>query len=157
VLQFFCVFISITWNLLLYFFQGSEILSTELRVRCAIEMGSNRQAYLDHPNAGNLLLLSPFYDKAVQCCAMEGGESCIWVLFGLATVLRRRIISVYPTMYNCAAVQLCNTILSPLHDEQNVDPFHILWTRMTSDGPSPWSPNHFVPMIQIKGMMCVDF
>jgi len=117
---------------------------------------SRRSSYLAHPNAAKILLVSPDFDKAVRFCAVEGGYTCMWAMFGLASVLRREIVSIYPMINDkdedgMDAATVSNITLNPLSDELNIPSLHIMWTRVESDGPFPWTPNHFVALLKRKG------
>lgn len=141
---------------LLCFVLGTEELAAELRVRTCIELVTNRSAYTNHASADSISLLSPDYEMAVRCCAAPSSETCLWSLFALTSVLHRKIVSVYPIMdtadddYFNARFH-ANTTLVPLSEDFNKAPFHVMWTRVSSDGPTPWTPNHFVPLVEKSG------
>ena len=134
---------------------GSEVMANELRARTCIEMMTNRNAYLSHPNADKFILISPSYDEAVESCSVNSAHTCIWVMLALATVLRRKIVSLYPTV-NCRennvyGTATANTTLEPRYGADNdLNPFYLLWTRMDfrSGCPDVWEPNHFVPVVR---------
>jgi hypothetical protein len=125
-------------------------------VRTCLELVSRRTNYVTHETAADIFLLSPDYDRAVRLCATEGGHSCMWTIFGLASVLRRQIISVYPKINSYCddgfdAAVLANRSLFPLSDAFHLKPLPIMWTRVSGDGLSPWTPSHFVPLVDKQG------
>ena len=73
---------------------GNESLSTELRVRCTIEMAINGLKYTD--NMGDLILVSRDYVDSLLACAMPGSFSDAWTISALSTVINRDIESLYP-------------------------------------------------------------
>ena len=128
---------------------GDSSLSTELRVRTCLEMSKNRVRYLSHQSAASFHMMSPDFDVSITECGREGGESCIWTMLALATVLQRQIVSVYPTINGETdeVPRIANTTLSPLNETPKTEPLFILWTRRVSDGSIPWTPTHFVPLM----------
>ena len=79
-------------------------------------------------------------------------------MFDLANVLRRKTISVYPAINDkdedgMDANTVSNMILHPLSDELNIPPLQIMWTRVQSEGCVPWTSNHFVPLLDLKGII----
>ena len=92
------------------------------------------------------------YNEAIIDCAKEGAYSCIWTLCGLATVVGRDIISVYPAVNgpNDAGALILNHVLSPRIRDYQLDTFRVFWTRTSSvQNGGLWTPNHFVPLLQV--------
>ena len=136
-------------------FVGNESMADELRARTCIEMVRQRRSYESHACAENFFMLSPDFDLAIDDCA-RGREVCIWAMFALASVLRQDIHSIYPIMGKgndvILATMYANVTLKPLDNGiTEEDSLSILWTRVETDGPSPWRPTHFVPLISKAG------
>ena len=74
---------------------GSEVLSTELRLRACIEMVLKRDNYTSLTIAKRLIWVSPNYISSVHDCASKHGFSSIWTLFALADVIGIPIQSIY--------------------------------------------------------------
>lgn len=131
---------------------GSELLASELRLRTCVEMVTSRDSYLAHPSSDMIHQLSPSYDLALRYCSRESGYTCMWVLFALSSVLRRKIVSIYPVINNDdMAAKLVNVTLSPLTDLLVDVPLYIMWTRHGTVEPTHWTPNHFVPLFPQPG------
>ena len=67
------------------------------------------------------------YDEAIIDCAKEGAYSCIWTLCGLATVVGRDIISVYPAVNgpnDAGAVILNRVYKRPMWNKYGTDYLH---------------------------------
>lgn len=145
-----CLFNSVSM-----FLAGNESLSTELRVRTAIELAYNRQLYLRQPNAESFNNTADF-DESLLDCVKEGGYSSIWTICALSTVIKRKIISVYPDINGNHDIvyTILNVMISPITTLRidALDSLKIMWTRAQppiNSGPSQlWTPNHFVPLIQ---------
>lgn len=133
---------------------GSETMADELRARTCIELVVNRNKYETDRQAPGFIMISE-YNKAIEDCA-TGVEVCIWAMFAMASVLQRQIQSIYPVMRDqeniVTGTEFANTTLKPIsYDEegQHFEPLCILWTRQETDGPDPWKPTHFVPLIKL--------
>lgn len=132
------------------FISGSEKMADELRVRTCIELIIHRKEYESNEA---LLSLSPNYSDAIKDCA--GGVAVdIWAMCALPSVINREIKSIYPIMEDELnfemATQLANTTFKPItdsNDDRDGTPLVILWTRVQTDGPAPWRPTHFVPLV----------
>jgi len=135
-------------------------------------MVHRRKEYLKHASAERLLLLSPDYDEALRDCSRSSVPVCIWVIFALASVIRRQIVAIYPDVSSSTLLDSIengllfgNATLTPISDERSdCEPFSVMWTRVDSDGSSPWTPNHFVPIVpraaqengSVMSQQCVD-
>jgi len=131
---------------------GSELLATELRMRTCVEMVNYREKYLAHSSASIIDQLSPNFDAALRCCSEVSGYTCMWALFALSSVVRRKIVSIYPMMNDDdTAAQIGNITLSPLVEVLVDVLFYVMWTRQGSSGSAHWTPNHFVPLFRHPG------
>ena len=99
----------------------------------------------------------PFLDSLrvcfqLDCCdaTKSGTYSNLWHMYGLASVLKQPIASVYPEV-NPGLRPLYHKTLSPrrIADIKCSLPYVIMWTRALSSIPLGilWQPNHFVPCI----------
>ena len=78
----------------------------------------------------------------------------IWQLFGLASVLKRKLRSVYPMKGNPLIRIDLNIILHP-RIETNTSPVAtIMWTTTRADMQNiNWVSNHFVPLVPLKSTL----
>lgn len=137
---------------------GNESLAAELRLRTCVELISRKSEYLAHPFSQQASLLSSCYNTALQDCATNHCSVCIWSLWGLASVIQREIISVYPTIderNDPVAARICNVTVKPLSPlSPQAKAIYIMWTSTGPYQSSPWRPNHFAPLLQIPhGML----
>jgi hypothetical protein len=114
---------------------------------------TNRRRYLKNPNTDKFTSLSSTYDQAVADCLMHNGYSCIWTLLALSSVLRRRIVSMYPYINgdNDEFAKLANTTIDPVEGQYHLighEPLHIMWTRTGQNIGQIWIPNHFVALFE---------
>ena len=155
---------------------GEDTLHVELRVRTLCELVLNEEFYLQ-PSIisildpyGNeiskraLIATSARYDQActkvnndlsqsvlrMDCLETTkyGEYSNMWHVYGLASALKRNIISIYPEK-NHRVRSLFNKVVCPrVQKESNVEiPLIIMWTRaaVSVHQNNSWTPNHFVP------------
>ena len=130
---------------------GDTSLTTELRVRTCIEMVTNKDSYLKkHKNSG-IKFVSPDYSEAVKDCSREGKYSSAWTIDAAATVLQRKISSVYPPVNGLLdkTVSILNTTFMPNLDNcTQTPPIFLMWTNVSPPRPgTTWIPNHFVPLL----------
>jgi hypothetical protein len=126
-----------------------DALAVELRVRCCIEMVKYEQYYRYQPHFQQLARLAPEYTESCIDCALMDEGSSVWTLSALASVIRRPIKSVYPSVNGPSdpAYQALNTKLEPREREVSSQLVRILWTsKDTAVIPGKWKPNHFVPL-----------
>ena len=154
---------------------GSENMYNELRVRTLCELVMNEDFYLKPSVISVLdpagkevlkqglpatsanylealtssqinvdLARSVFYLDCLQT-TNNGEYANMWHVHGLASVLKRKIMSVYPEQ-NCRIRPLFHRIIIPRSaGTSSAELIIIMWTR-TSDAPGKtWSPNHFAP------------
>lgn len=94
------------------------------------------------------------YEEDIYECASNGGCVSIWVMAGLASVLQRPVISVYPTISGDEdpVSDILNRTLRPrLNYDESRSPIHILWSslRPLAIGKM-WTMNHFVPLVLVQ-------
>jgi len=82
------------------------------------------------------------------------GEACsTWALQAAATVIQRRIISLYPPVYGAAGIpeKLLNCMFEPASRRRNnmYQSVSVMWTRNTPSHQrsTTWTPNHFAPVL----------
>ena len=75
---------------------GDTSLTTELRVRTCIEMVTNRNSYVKKHKDSGIKFVSPDYLEAVKDCSRDGVYSSAWTIDAAATVMERKIRSIYP-------------------------------------------------------------
>ena len=95
------------------------------------------------------------YDEGIHELAVDGGCASVWGLCGLASVIERPIVSVYPSTVNGLndeLAMLLNRRMKPRrsYDEDREDIF-IMWTSTTCPkSGTMWRTNHFVPLIKAQ-------
>ena len=108
--------------------------------------------YLEHPHAIQFFKIAD-YDESIIDCARSGQYSSIWTIWALASVVGRNIVSIYPAVNGSddISVRILNVTLEPRR--LGVDaielPMLLLWTKNEEDGLSPWTPNHFSPVVSL--------
>ena len=143
---------------------GTEILSSEIRVRTCLELIKNRKAYQNLSNAKELFLVSPNYEDACKAAACKGQFSSAWTMVAAATVIGCPIQSVYPPRNGILdqTVRILNTVFSPLKSKSNAkfksktDPILIMWTSTAFAFTGTWVTNHFVPLISTSREHILD-
>ena len=139
---------------------GKTSLSTELRVRCCIEMVANKNELMEMNKRMKIGDVSPEYDEAVKDCAINGRYSSAWTIAAAAVVLGRNITSVYPPKNGLIdkSFSTLNTVFSP--PNQNPRPsasISIMWSSCSLPAPDRiWIPNHFVPLLLNTPPVTVD-
>jgi hypothetical protein len=93
-------------------------------------------------------------EEAMHECAVDGGYAAVWAISGLASVIGRTIISVYPSFIN-GDEDLLATVLNRSFrprlntDENKYEAVYIMWSRsVPPPGGVIWSSNHFVPLVE---------
>ena len=126
-----------------------DSLASELRVRCCIEMVAYENFYRFQKNHEQLARFAPDYiDSCLDCAMMDEGSS-VWTLSALASVVRRPIMSVYPSVNGPtdSAVHILNATFQPRVGEISNQKVRVLWSSEGVDITSGnWKPNHFVPI-----------
>src|SRR6476469_10887944 len=103
--------------------------------------------YKDHDFEG---LCGVTYEEDIYACAVNGGYVSIWVVAGLASVIQRSIVSVYPAIngINDPAAGILNRALRPrLNYDDSRSSINVMWTRSGDHFTgTQWMPNHFVTL-----------
>lgn len=138
---------------------GNVSLATELRVRTCIEMVANKDEYLKKHKQTRINLVSPDYTEAMFACAVNGSFSSAWTISAASTVLRTRIVSVYPPVNGLLdkTIPILHTTFVPTKDDSPRARIVIMWSsvsRPSSQGM--WTPNHFVPLLSMKNSATID-
>ncbi|XP_076444405.1 uncharacterized protein LOC143282641 [Babylonia areolata] len=132
---------------------GTEKLALELRVRCCIEMVVYETFYKFQENYMNLLRCAPDYIESCLNCAMPGEDSCVWTMSALASVVRRNIESIYPSVNGKmdVAVEILNTVFYPRCKGEEGESLKIFWggSRRSDQALGSWVPEVFVPLVDI--------
>ena len=163
---------------------GKESLHIELCVRTVCELVLNEEYYLqpcitsllDAGSVGKNALIASFEAAAampdtdiarttlrLDCIATTklGEWSNIFHLYGLASVLKKSIISVYPDVNTRIRERFNREILPRITDlVQHSIPLIILWTNLShipnKNKPCAWSPNHFVPCFSSSKSISIE-
>ena len=133
---------------------GDESLATELRVRTVIELAAFVDSYVKEYEADNFdELCGVSYDETISECAIDGGYASVWAVCGLASVIGRPIVSVYPKINGQSDIleKLLNRTLKPRQAcDASQASISIMWTRASCHNPSHmWVSNHFVPLVEV--------
>ena len=134
---------------------GHEKLSTELRVRCCIEMNLYSAFHRWQDKYNELSMCSPEYDDSCLNCASPDGDSCVWAMSALATVVRKQIHSVYPPVNGPGdfAAAVLNRTFSPRSKLDSGEQILIFWSNTDSClTPGFWMPDIFVPLLGIPAL-----
>ncbi|XP_076466742.1 uncharacterized protein LOC143297990 [Babylonia areolata] len=128
---------------------AKDCLACELRVRTCIEMVTFEQYYRYQKNHEQLARFAPDYNESCIDCGLIDEGSSVWTMSALASVIRRPIMSVYPSVNGNSdpAVAALNRLFTPREGEVNCQLVRILWTSISGEiSPGKWKPNHFVPI-----------
>ena len=87
---------------------GKLSLVNELRVRTCIEMVANKEMYTQMHQRTGLPLVSPDYSVAMKECAVDSAYSSAWIIAAASTVLKTRVISVYPPVNGLVDKTTCD-------------------------------------------------
>ena len=138
---------------------GNVSLATELRVRTCIEMVANKHEYLKKHKQIRINLVSPDYSEAMRECAVNGRFSSAWTISAASTVLKTRIVSVYPPVNGLLdkTIPILHSTFAPTKDESPRARIVIMWSSvpLPSSGLM-WTPNHFVPLLATKKSVPFD-
>ena len=150
---------------------GDEERHLEMRVRTVVELACHSSFYLNYPNiepriraqeqfrfkSSNKGINKGEVDRkviedelkadVVNTCKPLEWASC-WHLQALATVLGRRVQSVFPECGEEVQEHL-NVVFEPRDgDSEMKEPLVIMWTRTgPRETPGKFEPNHFVPLV----------
>ncbi|XP_050388651.1 uncharacterized protein LOC126820602 [Patella vulgata] len=152
---------------------GNQLRHVEIRIRIALEMVSFESVYLDNEFLRHGLtdtsidilkwysVLSPFvketnvplqlFRKEAKDCIANGKYMGPWNMHALASVMKTRIVSVYPTLGGPKMVALLSRSVYPRNDPTDVQNCaYIMFTNVHGDAnKSLWHPNHFVACLPI--------
>jgi hypothetical protein len=152
-----CLFNAASWHI-----AGNESIATELRVRTAIEMVDNENLHAHRARSNRFELYCATYEDSIVACAKPSGDSNMFTISALASVLHRPIISLYPRINHIhnPYTDTFNMTLNPIGMKRDLqlihEPIYIMWTRSGGgDIDQHWRPNHFVPVV--CGFSASDF
>ena len=132
---------------------GNEKLTTELRVRCCIEMVVYEDFYKWQDKFSLLSKCAPDYVESCLNCATPNEDSCVWTLSALASVVRRDIKSIYPPVNGKIdrAIQTLNTVFIPRNKVDDGEILKVFWSssKQTNLTPGSWVPDVFVPLVNM--------
>lgn len=161
---------------------GNEEHHEQIRARIVLELVKNADMYLDFHQlargtslsdhdasklpsrfatyspkytAGDILTehtIRRIYQQEVLDISQKNSFMGIWQLFGLASVLRCRIFSVYPNRGNLSVRQDLHRQIFPIGPvEHEAAEVGVMWTTTREDmtRATHWIPNHFVPLVSI--------
>jgi len=159
---------------------GIEDHHNEIRARIVIELTKNEDIYLDchHLARGTSLndheasklpgrfavysseytpvdvvtenTIRRIYHREVLNISQRNSFMGIWQLFGLASVLKCRIFSVYPNLGNPSVRQDLHRQILPIGLPELEDAC-VMWTTTREDmRTTHWVPNHFVPLLAVE-------
>lgn len=132
---------------------GKLCLAKELRVRTCIEMVVNREMYTRMHRHTGVVLVSPDYSKAVKDCATDWAYSSAWTISAAATVMKTRIVSIYPPVNGLLdnTISILHRTFVPVREDKSKRSIFVMWASASKPTPSRiWSPNHFVPLLLVK-------
>ena len=129
---------------------GNLSLVNKLRVRTCIEMVANKEMYTRMHQRTGLPLVSPDYSVAMRECAVDGTYSSAWTIAAASTVLKTRVMSVYPPVNGLVdkTTAILHRVFHPVDEDTTRRPIFVMWTNVCPPSPSrTWFPNHFVPLL----------
>ena len=132
---------------------GDTSMSTELRVRTCIEMVINEDLYVKKHQKTGIKLVSPDYSVAIRDCAKDQEFSSAWTIDAAASVLRTKIVSVYPPVNGMLdkTVSILHTTFHPNRDCLPRPPIFVMWSSCSLPRIDfTWTPNHFAPLLRTK-------
>ena len=135
---------------------GDESLSAELRVRTVIELTAFFDSYYKEYNVTELEnKCGVTFDEAIHELAVDGGYASVWGLCGLASVIERPIVSVYPSTVNGPNDELAALLNRQMRPRRNYDAdrdeVYIMWTSTSRPkSGTMWRSNHFVPLVKAQ-------
>lgn len=95
------------------------------------------------------------YEEAIHELAVDGGCASVWAICGLASVIERTIVSVYPSTINSHDSDdqlglVLNRKMLPRRSYDNpLEEIYIMWTQTKPHTPgSIWTSNHYVPLVK---------
>lgn len=96
-------------------------------------------------------VIKRIYDQEIVNICIVNEFMGIWQLFGLASVLERPLLSVYPNLGNTNVQKDLNRLILPRNEETSSKPkMNIMWSSTRTDMAfHHWVPNHFVPLLPL--------
>ena len=101
---------------------GTRVMATELRVRCCVELVLNEKLYQRAHDAKELYLGSPSFDEECAQVLINGKWVSMWSMHAVASVIGKRIRSVFPCMNGVRLTPLLNTSTRFLPERIRVTP-----------------------------------
>jgi hypothetical protein len=148
------LFIGTIMDMCISTISGDESLATELRVRTVIELTAFFDSYYKEYDVSELeSKCGVTYDEGIHELAVDCGYASVWGLCGLASVIERPIVSVYPSTVNGPndiLATLLNRRMKPRRNyDDNLDEMYIMWTSTSPPkSGTMWRSNHFVPLVK---------
>ena len=125
---------------------GNMAHTVELRVRCCIELMTQREHY-DNDDFDDV---AERYE--VECCdtARDGKYAGIFSIMAASTVLKRPIQSIYPPVNGMTdpAVRKLNMLALP-RVATLTPAIRLMWTYKGVRMQATWTPNHFAPLFEL--------
>ena len=103
------------------------------------------------------------YEEEIHNLAVDGGSALVWAMCGLASVIERTIVSVYPSTINQLGGEdqlgpVLNRKMLPRRSWDNpLGEIYILWTQTKRHTPgSIWTSNHYVPLVEATANVGIE-
>lgn len=130
----------------------SEKFTTELRVRCCLEMVTHAMFYQWQRDHVCISQCAPDYAESCLDCASPDGCSSVWTISALASVIGIPIHSLYPDINQTGdkAISVLNTVFMPRQEVLKAEPIQIMWSSSNpGEGfmSGSWVPDHFQPLV----------
>ena len=118
-----------------------------------MEMVINEDLYVKKHHKSGIRLVSPDYPVAVRECAKDQEFSSGWTIDAAASVLRTKIVSVYPPVNGMLdkTVSILHTTFNPNKDCLPRPPIFVMWSSCSLPRTGvTWTTNHFTPLLRTK-------
>ena len=121
-------------------------------------MVMNRGEHMKKHKQTKINLMSPDYNEAMNNCAVNGTFSSAWTISAASTVLKTRIMSVYPPVNGLLdkTVPILHRTFVPTEEDSSRAPIVIMWSSVLVPFRGIWTPNHFVPLLATTKPVTVD-
>ena len=131
---------------------GDESCAKELRVRTRIELSARKKFYKAEYDTSGLNIENIVKESEEFKTFEEFRKSSLDFIQAAATVLQRNIMSVCPAVsnkYKC--VKVLNRLFTPRGKipTGKCPTVYIMWTSTSPPQNESWTPNHFVPLLQV--------
>ena len=100
---------TVLFNSVTVLLSGTRVMATELRVRCCVELVLNEKLYQRAHDAKELYLGSPSFDEECAQVLINDKWVSMWSMHAVASVIGKRIRSVFPCMNGVRLTPLLNT------------------------------------------------